>query len=84
MDPEQSERMVEAIERQAEATEKLAEELELQNAVLAEISHSVYQVAVNGDEHIDPAEKITSVPSMRALWTQIEDQEFTRNEESDL
>ncbi|WP_142858120.1 hypothetical protein [Salinigranum halophilum] len=68
------------LERQADALERLADEMEYQNAVLAELAHAVHQVAVNADEHAYPDEKRSRVPSYRGLHGRIDDQRFTREE----
>lgn len=66
--------------RQARALERLADEMAYQNAVLTELAHAVHRVAVSANEFSDPEERAESVPSMRGLETNIEDQRFTREE----
>ena len=74
-------RRAEAAERQAEAMERLADEMEYQNAVLTEVAHALWYVAVGANEYSDPDERAERVPSHRGLRTNIDDQAFTREED---
>lgn len=74
-------RRAEAAERQADALECIADEMEYQNAVLTEVAHALWYVAVSANEYSDPDERAERVPSHRGLRTNIDDQQFTREED---
>jgi hypothetical protein len=70
-------------ERIAEALEDIAEELEYQNAVLAEQARAQHLTAVASSDYADPDEKPTSTPNTRSLLSMIEDQQHERERAED-
>ncbi len=77
------ERLIEA-RRQADALERIADELQFQNAVLAELAHAQHLTAVSANEYSEPAERAESSPNTRSLLTMIRDQEQERENDDPL
>ena len=77
------ERLVEA-RRQADALERIADEMEFQNAVLAELARAQHLTAVASNDFGAPDEKPESAPTTRSLLTMIRDQEHERENDDRL
>jgi len=79
----EQERLVEA-QRQADALERIADELEFQNAVLAELARAQHMTAVSANEYSEPDERARSSPNTRSLLSMIRDQEHERDRDGGL
>ena len=71
-------RLEQLVQQQADALERIAEELEYQNAVLAELARAQHLTAVASNDFGTPDEQPESAPNTRTLLTMIRDQEHER------